>query len=60
MKYYSKNQNYKALIYYAINDHMYLVSEKYTKSLVEKAKAADQSINTSLLESIEKVNPFDD
>ena len=57
MKYYSKNQNHTARIYYANYDHwhMYLVSEKYTKSQVEKAKTADHSINTSLLESIERL-----
>ena len=55
-----KIKNHKALIYFAINDHMYLVNETHTKSLVEKAKADDHSINTSLLESIKKINLFDD
>ena len=59
MKYISKNRNHPALVYYAINDHMYLVKEEYKKSLVAKAKE-EHNINTSLLEGREKVNPFDD
>jgi hypothetical protein len=52
----SKNRNHIALIYYAINDHMYLVNEEYKESLVKKAIAMDHTINTSLLETVEKVN----
>ena len=37
---------------------MYLVNEEYKESLVKKAVAMDHTINTSLLESVEKVNPF--
>ena len=59
MKYISKNQNHKALIYYSINNHMYLVKEEFKKSLVEKAKE-EHNINTSLLEGHEKVNPFNE
>ena len=59
MKYVSKNRNHVSLIYYAINDHMYLVKEENKKSLVERAKE-EHNINTSLLEGREKVNPFDE
>ena len=38
MKYVSKNRNHIALVYYAINDHMYLVKEENKPSLVAKAK----------------------
>ena len=59
MKYISKNQNHKALIYYAINDHMYLVKDEYKNSLVARARE-ENNINTSLLEGHEKVNIFDE
>ena len=59
MKYVSKNRNHASLIYYAINDHMYLVKEENKKSLVERAKE-EHNINTSLLEGREKINPFDE
>ena len=51
LKYVHKNQNHRALCYYAMNNHMYLIKdEKLVKSLVEKAKAPEHKINTSLLE----------
>jgi hypothetical protein len=59
MKYISKNQNHKALIYYSINNHMYLVKEEFKKSSVEKAKE-EHNINTSLLEGYEKENVFNE
>ncbi len=62
LKYVSKSRNHIALIYYAINDHMYLlaVNEDYKESLVKKTIAMDHTINASLLESVEKVNSFDE
>jgi 5-methylcytosine-specific restriction enzyme A len=59
MKYVSKNQNHKALIYYAINDHMYLVRDEYKASLAARARE-ENKINTSLLEGREKTNAFHD
>ena len=42
MKYVHKNQNHRALCYYAMNNHMYLVKDKdLIKSMVEKAKAPE-------------------
>ena len=58
MKFISQNRNHISLIYYAINNHMYLVKEENKKSLVERAKE-EHNINTSLLEGHEKINPFD-
>ena len=53
----SKNENHKALIFYSINNHMYLVRDEYKKSLVERAKE-EHNINTSLLEGYETENIF--
>jgi hypothetical protein len=42
MKYVHKNQNHRALCYYAMNNHMYLVKDpELVKSMVEKAKAPE-------------------
>ena len=61
LKYVHKNQNHRALCYYAMNNHMYLIKdEKLVKSLVEKAKAPEHKINTSLLELEDIVNHFND
>jgi hypothetical protein len=47
----SKNRNHKALIYFAVNNHMYLILEdEVRKSLVEKTRVKE-SFNTSLLEN---------
>ena len=47
MKYVHKNQNHRALCYYAMNNHMYLIKDKdLVKSMVEKAKAPEHKINT--------------
>ena len=59
MKYISQNRNHISLIYYAINNHMYLVREENKKSLAARAKE-EHNINTSLLECHEKINPFDE
>jgi hypothetical protein len=59
MKYVHKNQNHRALCYYAMNNHMYLVkNKKLIKSMVKKAKSIEHTMNTSLLEHDEIVNHF--
>jgi hypothetical protein len=51
LKHLSKSQNYKALVYYCINNHMYHIIEKdEVKSLVETAKAIETKINSDLFE----------
>jgi hypothetical protein len=57
----SKNRNHKALIYFAVNNHMYLILDKeMRKSLVEQVKVKE-NFNTSLLsnDDNEKDNIFD-
>ena len=61
MKYVHKNQNHRALCYYAMNNHMYLVKDQeLVKSMVEKAKAPEHKIKTSLLEYDEVKNYYKD
>jgi 5-methylcytosine-specific restriction endonuclease McrA len=58
----SKNQNHKALIYFSVNNHMYLIMDDVMrKSLVETVKEKE-NFNTSLLsdEVEEKTNIYDD
>ena len=58
----SKNRNHKALIYFCVNNHMYLILDEVTrKNLVETVKKKE-TFNTSLLsdEVEEKTNIFDD
>jgi 5-methylcytosine-specific restriction enzyme A len=58
----SKNQNHKALIYFSVNNHMYLILDsEMRKSLVETVKEKE-NFNTSLLfdEVEEKSNIYDD
>jgi hypothetical protein len=58
MKYVQKNQNHRALCYYAMDNHMYLVKDKdLVKSMVEKAKAPEHKIKTSILEFDELEHP---
>ena len=46
----SRNSNYKALVYFAVNNHMYLILDSAVrKSLIERTKVKE-SFNTSLLE----------
>jgi hypothetical protein len=48
-----------ASCYYAMNNHMYLVKNKnLIKLMVEKAKAIEHTINTSLLENDEIIYHF--
>jgi 5-methylcytosine-specific restriction enzyme A len=57
----SKNQNHKALIYFSVNNHMYLIMDDVMrKSLVETVKEKE-NWNTSLLsdEVEEKTNIYD-
>ena len=59
MKYVHKSRNHRALCYYAMNNHMYLVKNKdLVKSMVEKAKDPEHKFNTSSLEFDEVVNHF--
>ena len=52
IKYVHKNQNHRALCYYAMNNHMYLVkNKKLVKSMVGKAKDIEHNISTSILEN---------
>ena len=61
MKYVHKNQNHRALCYYAMNNHMYLVKDKsLVKSMVEKAKDPEHKFNTSLSENDEVKNYYKD
>jgi 5-methylcytosine-specific restriction enzyme A len=58
----SKNQNHKALIYFSVNNHMYLIMDDVMrKSLIETVKEKE-NWNTSLLsdEHEEKANVYDD
>jgi 5-methylcytosine-specific restriction enzyme A len=58
----SKNRNYKSLIYFSVNNHMYLIMDDVMrKSLVETVKEKE-NWNTSLLsdEVEEKTNVYDD
>jgi hypothetical protein len=58
----STNQNHKALIYFSVNNHMYLIMDDVMrKSLVETVKEKE-NWNTSLLsdEVEEKTNVYDD
>jgi len=58
----SKNQKHKALIYFSVNNHMYLIMDDVMrKSLVETVKEKE-NFNTSLLsnEVEEQTNIFDD
>ena len=50
IKHISRNNNYKALVYFAVNNHMYLIlDDAVRKSLIERTKVKE-SFNTSLLE----------
>jgi hypothetical protein len=54
-KYISVNQNYKALIYYCINGHMYWVSDKEeADKLVKRARNADVKIKSNCFKEDDK------
>ena len=60
-KYITKNKNYPALIYYSVNNHMYIVRDKFkAKSLVEKAKDIEIQIRTDMLDEMDDTNIFAD
>jgi hypothetical protein len=59
MKHVHKNQNHRALCYYPMNNHMYLVKDKkLVKSLVESGKNLKHKFKSSLLENDEIINFF--
>jgi hypothetical protein len=58
LKHLSDNRNKPALMYYAINNHMYLVDVKDRKSLIEKAKSIHNSYNTVMLDNEPHKNKF--
>ena len=63
MKHIAPHQNYPALIYYAVNDHMYHITQpEVAKKLVERAKDDECKISSSALKNeyaaADKVNPF--
>ena len=50
-KFISKNRNYPALVYYSLNNHMYIVRErKEAQSLIERAKDIETKIKTAMIE----------
>jgi len=54
IKHISRNSNYKALVYFAVNNHMYLILDSAVrKSLIERTKVKE-NFNTSLLEHEEE------
>jgi 5-methylcytosine-specific restriction endonuclease McrA len=59
LKYVSKNQNYKALVYYAINNHMYHIKNpEIAHSLIRSAVDIETKINSIYFEQDEKKNMF--
>ena len=49
-KYISKNRNFKSLIYFSVNEHMYIITNEKAKSLVEKAKDNRINISSTMIE----------
>lgn len=59
LKYVSKNRNYQALVYYAINNHMYHVKNPETAlSLIKSAVDIETKINSIYFEQEESTNIF--
>ena len=59
LKHISKSQNYRALVYYCANNHMYQIIDKdEVKSLVETAKSIEYKLNTDLFENEEAESIF--
>ncbi len=50
----SNNTNHKALIYFAVNNHMYLIVEDAVRKLLVEKTKVKESFNTTLLENEEK------
>jgi hypothetical protein len=58
-KYISKNQNYPALVYYSVNNHMYWIGDqKKALALTRKARDIESKIHTHMIEDIESVNIY--
>ena len=54
IKHISKNRNHKALVYFVVNNHMYLILDNAVrKSWIERTKVKE-NFNTSLLEEKKK------
>ena len=54
-KYVCKNRDHPALVYYCINDHMYMISdEKQVQSLINGSTADDTKINSSVFKESKK------
>ena len=59
LKYVSKSRNYKALVYYAINNHMYHIkNQEIAYSLIKSAVDIETKINSIYFEEDEKTNIF--
>jgi len=62
IKHVGKNRNHKALIYFSVNNHMYLILDEVTRKHLIEIQKEKENFNTSLLsdEVEEKTNIFDD
>jgi hypothetical protein len=62
LKHVTKNRNYPALVYYAVNGHMYLIGDrKVAMSLIKRAVNKETKINSIVFENTYEVkNRFDE
>ncbi|MFN9900222.1 MAG: hypothetical protein ACK55Z_15820, partial [bacterium] len=58
IKYIAKHRNHKALIYFSVNNHMYLILDEVTRKHLVEIQKEKENFNTSLLsdEVEEKTN----